>query len=100
MQKTLILTVALSIICTLSFFAVFGKRGFLHLRNLESQLHKIETDNHKLTAENSKIRTEIELLKKNVQFIEDIARKELGLVKPNELLYHLEEVRGEALQNN
>lgn len=58
---------------------------------LKEELHEIEKKNVKLNEENKSLKMEIELLKNDLKYLEEIARKELGLIKDGELVYRLGE---------
>jgi cell division protein FtsB len=68
---------------------IFGQRGFIHMVMLEKELEEFRNQNSQLQKENDAIKQEIELLKNNFKHMEELARKELGLVKKDELVYHL-----------
>jgi cell division protein FtsB len=89
MKKTAILIAFLLILGGLLTYTVFGKRGLLHLARVKEELRLLKEVNTQLEAENLALRKEIELLKTNPEYIEDLAREELGLVKENELIYQL-----------
>ena len=65
----------------------FGERGFIHLyhmeREREASLAKIEM----LKKENKKLIEEIERLRNDTEYIETLGRRELGLVREDEILY-------------
>ncbi|MBD3360504.1 hypothetical protein GF366_01750 [Candidatus Peregrinibacteria bacterium] len=87
--------VIIAIIITVTFtfmvvMTIFGQRGLVHLYKLQKKCNEIEQFNNKLQAENKKLKEEIDLLKHDMTYIEQLAREELGLVKENELIYHVE----------
>ncbi len=67
--------------------AVWGDKGILCALRAKQQkedlLHQVQA----LEAVNQELRREIENLKANPRFLEGIARKELGMVKEDELIY-------------
>lgn len=65
----------------------FGEKGFIHLYRMERerQAHLERID--RLEQENRRLLDEINRLRKDREYIESMARRELGLVKDNELLY-------------
>ncbi|ACY12959.1 Septum formation initiator [Haliangium ochraceum DSM 14365] len=63
---------------------------------LRAQYEQTVTDTQRLANENQRLRRQIEALKGDVGAIEDIAREELGMVRPNEVIFRIEEVRGEV----
>ncbi len=69
------------------FFTVFGERGLLRIYEMRQEKLKIQQKVSQLTKENDLIRQEIASLHSDRRYLERIARKELGLVKPNEVIY-------------
>ena len=65
----------------------FGKRGFLHLYRMEKKRQTSIERIRKVEEENQAIIEEIRRLKTDTHYLESVARKELGLVKENEILY-------------
>jgi len=90
MRKSVI---AILFILLLSFvFAItlFGQRGYVHLQRLQGELKAIEQRNAALQIENDELRYEIERLKRDLKYIEELARSELGLLKEGELVYQFD----------
>ena len=69
------------------FFTVFGERGLLRIYEMKREKQRIELKVADLHLENQKLRLSIEALRSDRHQLERIARKELGLVKPNEIIY-------------
>lgn len=69
------------------FFTVFGERGLLRINDLKRELRQVEEKSAELQAANDKLRQEVALLHSDRSYLERIARKELGLVKPDEVIY-------------
>lgn len=69
------------------FFTVFGEQGLLRINDLKRERNLIEEKSAELRATNEKLRQEIALLQSDRRYLERIARTELGLVKPNEIIY-------------
>lgn len=69
------------------FFTVFGERGLLRIYEMKQEKARIETRVADLRLENQKLRLSLEALRSDRHQLERIARKELGLVKPNEVIY-------------
>lgn len=67
--------------------AIWGDKGILCALRAKQQkedlLHQVQA----LEAVNQELRREIENLKANPRYLEGIARKELGMVKEDELIY-------------
>lgn len=69
------------------FFTVFGERGLLRIYEMKQEKARIETRVADLRLENQQLRLSLEALRSDRHQLERIARKELGLVKPNEVIY-------------
>lgn len=65
----------------------FGKRGFLHLYRMEKKRQTYIERIRKVEEENQALIKEIKRLNTDTAYLETVARKELGLVKENEILY-------------
>lgn len=69
------------------FFTVFGERGLLRIYEMRQEKKRIDGKVTELRTENDKLRLEIAALHNDRYHLERIARKDLGLVKPNEVIY-------------
>lgn len=69
------------------FFTVFGERGLLRIYEMRQEKARIDSKVEQLLKENDILRQEITSLHNDRRYIERIARKDLGLVKPNEVIY-------------
>lgn len=69
------------------FFTVFGERGLLRINDLKRELNQINTRSAELREANAKLAQEIALLHNDRRYLERRARKDLGLVRPNEIIY-------------
>jgi cell division protein FtsB len=69
------------------FFTVFGERGLLRIFHLNKDRQELQKKADQLKAENEQMRREVEALQGNRRYLESIARKDFGLVRPNEVIY-------------
>jgi cell division protein FtsB/cell division protein DivIC len=83
----LLILVPLLIFGALTFF---GEKGILHLLRLQKEVAQIKDRNIKLEEENQKLREEVKRLQRDKRYIEEIARKELGMVKEGEIIYQFD----------
>ena len=67
-------------------FLVFGDRGLGRVERLEGELQQIRVENGKLEAKCRELRRRLEAYRTRPGYIEDVARDELGLVRPDELV--------------
>jgi cell division protein FtsB len=64
----------------------FGKGGVPHVMALRSELAAQQASNNSLRASNALLSAEVADLKEGLEMVEEKARLELGMLKPNELL--------------
>jgi len=65
---------------------IFGTHGFLAMRRKQLEIKKVTTDLDQLNKENLQLEQEVRELKTDPRKIEKIARDELGLAKPGEVI--------------
>jgi cell division protein FtsB len=89
-NKRVVVTILL-LVLVMIFFTFFGDKGLLQVHRLRRELKEIEKVNMELRQENEKLRGEIDNLKTNKKYIEELARRELGLVKKGEIVYQFDQ---------
>jgi cell division protein FtsB len=65
---------------------IFGTHGYLAMRRTQQEIKKVKTDIEQLNKENVRLEDEVKDLKSDPRKIEKIARDELGLAKPGEVI--------------
>lgn len=65
----------------------FGERGFIHLYKMEQERQAYMERIMGLEEENMKLLEEINRLKTDRAYMEAVARRELGLIKDDEILF-------------
>lgn len=78
--------------CVLALFQYafwFGKNGYVDYKNTEQEIAVRKQENAKLSNRNQIVRAEIKDLKDGVEAIQERARLEYELVKPNETFYRI-----------
>ena len=73
--------------CLLFLDALVGEKGFVQNLKARQQFQALERSLGRLKGENERLRKDVELLRKDPDTIEGIARRELGLMKPGEKLF-------------
>jgi cell division protein FtsB len=81
-----------AVILFILFFTVFGERGLLRISELNREKQDLATRTELLRQENDRLKREIEALKTDRRYLESIARKDFGLVRPNEVVYQFQPV--------
>lgn len=69
------------------FITVFGDRGLLRIYELRKENDKIKERLGDMRQSNEKLKREIVALTADRRYLESIARKDLGLVRSNEVIY-------------
>lgn len=72
--------------------AVVGEKGLLALVKARRDFEGIEVALAQARAENARLREEARRLREDPSAIEEIARRELGLIKPGETLFIIKDV--------
>jgi cell division protein FtsB len=83
-----------STIFALAMFAVsahllFGDHGFLAMRRMKLNTEKLQQEVSAMEQDNQRLSGHIEALKTDPRVIERIARDEMGLARPGELIFRL-----------
>ena len=90
MRKRRIFLFILILFLILGLFTFFGDKGILHLVRLQKDLARIKETNTKMEEENRRLQEEVRRLQNEKRYIEEIARKELGMVKEGEIIYQFD----------
>jgi cell division protein FtsB len=80
---------ALALALGLIAYTILGPGGGSKRTQLQQELARIEQENRKLADENRRLTLEVEALKRRRDYLEKVARDELGLVKKDEMVFHL-----------
>ena len=83
----------LAVGCVLIIDALVGDRGFLAMLKARQQYRTLETSLVRSREENSQLREQARQLREDPQAIEDLARRELGLIRPGEKLFIIKDVK-------
>ena len=91
--------VVLLIGCVIIVDALVGDKGLLAMRKARQQYQAFESALTAARTENDRLREEARRLREDPSAIEDLARRELGLIKPGEKLFILKDVPPPATKN-
>lgn len=78
--------------CVLMVDALFGEKGLLETMKKRREYEALAATLEKARAENARLRAEARRLREDPAAIEEIARRELGLIKPGEKLFIVKDV--------
>ena len=76
-----------SLILMLSLVTIVGERGALHLWRLRGEKTQLDEQNYRLQTENRILRQRIARILNDNLYLEKLAREELNLVRPGEIVY-------------
>jgi cell division protein FtsB len=69
-----------------------GERGLLAMLETRRQFNELNADITRARMENARLREQARRLREEPEAIEEIARRELGLIKPGETLFIIKDV--------
>jgi cell division protein FtsB len=81
---------------TLFLHDIFGAHGFLAMRRTKLEIARVQGEISRLNKENVELSEEVRSLKTDPHKIESIARDELGLAKPGDVIIKLPQARQRA----
>lgn len=73
----------------MTLLITFGNRGVVDNYFIAKRLSQLKAENNALVAQNKELAGKIFLLRSDPAYIESIARNELGMVKPGDVVYRM-----------
>jgi cell division protein FtsB len=73
------------------YFFLFGEKGVVKIIQMRRERDRIVADVTRIEEENKMLQDEIRRLREDPQYLESVARKDLGLIKENEILFIFED---------
>jgi len=71
----------------MAILITFGNRGFVDNYLMNKRLAQLKSQTNQITIENNELKKKILLLRSNFNYMEMIARNELGMVKKGDIVY-------------
>jgi cell division protein FtsB len=78
--------------CVLVIDALVGDKGLVQMMKKREEYRALEQTLTRARSENARLRDEAQRLKEDPAAVEEIARRELGLIKPGEKLFIIRDV--------
>ena len=75
----------------LLYLSLQSYQGLQQIQSLAKKREMIIRDNHDLNQKNQSMYREINRLRQDPLYLEEVARKEFGLVRPDEIIFFMEE---------
>jgi cell division protein FtsB len=82
----------LFVVCVLGVDALVGEQGLVATMRARKQYDQLVADLARLRAENGGLREEARRLREDPAAIEELARRELGLISPGEKLFIIKDI--------
>ncbi|OGV98929.1 MAG: hypothetical protein A3I04_02120 [Nitrospinae bacterium RIFCSPLOWO2_02_FULL_39_110] len=86
-RRRILMLISLSFFIFLVIAAIFRDDGIIKIHQLNKKLDLLEWDIINMKKGNDRIKSEIHTLKRDPSYVEKIAREDLGLVKPGEIVF-------------
>ena len=83
--KRLVTGLLLALLLVLQAQIWFGRGSVPNVRQMQLKLDEMSRQNQQAQAENERLASEVRDLKEGLDMVEEKARSELGMVKPNEI---------------
>ena len=93
-RQKILLSFALIVIFSIPLLIIFGDNGIADLRLLQTKRDRLIEKNEALARENVQLYHQIERLKNDPDYIESIARRELGMIGKDEVILKLRPAAG------
>ena len=97
LKKNILLAVAIISMLLMLLFIVIGNNGLTDLYRLKTKKDNLVRKNEALTKKNLSLYREIERMKNDPKYVENVARKELGVIGKDEVIIKVKKRKG---QNN
>jgi cell division protein FtsB len=75
------------LILLLAVVTAVGERGAIHLWRLRGEKNRIDEQNYRLQKENEALRQRVSRIRNDNHYLEKLAREELNMVRPGEIIY-------------
>lgn len=88
-KQKILLSLSILIIFSLLLFIIFGDNGLVDLNLLKRERDGLIEKNARITINNLSLYREIDRLEHDSGYIEDMVRRELGLIAEGEVIFKL-----------
>jgi cell division protein FtsB len=85
----LVTLVLVALIALVQLDLWLGKTGWPYVTSLQQQLAEQQARNEEIRQRNARLLAEVSDLKEGLEMVEEKARAELGMVKPDEVLVQI-----------
>jgi cell division protein FtsB len=78
--------------CVFAINALVGDKGLMAITKAHGEYRALEDSLARVRADNARLRDEARRLREDPAAVEEVARRELGLIKPGEKLFIVKDV--------
>ena len=89
-----------ALIVAVALVTVIGERGALLVWRLRGEKSQLDEQNYRLQKENEALRQRIARIRHDDQYLEKLAREELNLVRPGDVVYRFPKVAARNDRNS
>ena len=91
MKRKWLFILLIGLILLVWYFSLFGEKGVIKIIRLRRERNRIIADVNRMQEENERLQEEIRRLREDSRYLESVARRDLGLIKENEILFIFED---------
>ncbi len=85
-RQRILISITVFFLISLFCFIIFSEHGLVDLNVLKEERNTLVENNEQLARENLSLSVEIDRLENDPNYIESVARKELGMIAKDELI--------------
>jgi len=85
-NQGIVLSIVALFLCSLLFFIIFSENGLTDLNILKKEKTDLILENQRIAEKNQTLSIEIDRLKNDPDYIENVARRELGMIGKDEMI--------------
>lgn len=84
LRNRIFLILSLGLALALGVYLIFGENGLLHVHKLQQEKSVLDLQIQKLKKENTRLSDQIHRLENDNDYLENVVREKLGVVKQDE----------------
>ena len=88
-----------ALILAVALVTIIGERGALHLWRLHGEKSQLDEQNYRLQKDNEALRQRIGRIRHDDRYLEKLAREELNLVRPGDVVYRFSKAESRNNRN-
>ena len=85
MPKRIVTVILIGLLLVFQAQLWFGRGSLSNVAQFKKQFTELTSNTSRMQLENSQLKAEVEDLKGGMEMVEEKARAELGMIKPNEI---------------